>query len=274
MAIQDRVRGTVEWDRLERVFGAIADRQDRGSIRVEFLEVDNWLSVPAVVDDDLFVKVITPQNSLVHAAFTAGRNLGVFASGREGFFERFEDPLAMAEHELAAVERMAAAGVDAPAPVDAFEVDGLGVLVLEYLPDVRPLSAVDSGQVDDLVDDLFGTLRRLHDAGLVHGDLRAENVLLSGGQLYFVDATKVRAEDGSVPGSRDALADARSYDLACALATTTPLVGPATAVEAARREYTTEELLGARAFLDFVVLRPDHDFDVGLVEGEIEKTAS
>jgi hypothetical protein len=38
--------------------------------------------------------------------------------------------------------------------------------------------------------------------------------------------------------------------------------------------YSTQQLLAAREFLDFVNMRPDHDFDSAAVKGEIEKRAT
>jgi hypothetical protein len=110
----------------------------------------------------------------------------------------------------------------------------------------------------------------MHEAGLAHGDLRAENVLVAPNDdgietLYFIDATRV--DEGAID-------DARAYDLACALASLAPLIGAAVVVEAAGVSYPTEDLLAARDFLDFVGLRPDHDFDATLVKGEIEKVAT
>jgi Ser/Thr protein kinase RdoA (MazF antagonist) len=110
----------------------------------------------------------------------------------------------------------------------------------------------------------------MHEAGLAHGDLRAENVLVAPDDdgvetLYFIDATRVR---------EGAIEDARAYDIACALASLTPEIGARAAVAAAASVYPVEHLLDAREFLDFVGLRPDHDFDATLVKGEIEKTAT
>ena len=265
MAVRKFFRGTIEWDRLEAVARELARRYGRDSVRVEFLEADNWLSTPMVVEEEWFVKVISRQNSLVHALFTGARNLGAFSSGTEGFFEHFGTPLDMADHELAATERMVEIGVNAPAPIEAFEVEGLGVLVLEYLPEFRTLDDLDPDAVRVLAPSLFDALSRMHDHGLVHGDLRAENVLVSRGELYFIDATNVR-EDGIDSG--------RAYDLACALAVLTPVIGARDAVDAALTRYSAEELLEAREFLDFVNIRPDHDFDAAVVKGEVEKRAS
>jgi hypothetical protein len=265
MALRRLVRGTVGWDKLEAVAAEIGHRYDEPQVRVSFLDADNWLSTPCVVNDEWFVKVVTPQNALVHAVFTGARNLGAFSSGTEGFFERFDGPLAMAEHELDATQRLREVGLNAPQPVEAFEVDGLGVLVLEYLPEFRALDDLDAAEVERHAPDLFGALAEMHANELAHGDLRAENVIFYDDDLYFIDATNVR---------EDRIAEARAYDLACALAALAPVVGAKTAVASALEWYAADELLEALDFLDFVNLRPDHEFDAAAVKGEIEQAAS
>jgi serine/threonine protein kinase len=264
MSIRRLVRGTIEWDRLEAVFVELAERYDQQTLRVEFLDADNWLSTPCVVNEQWFVKIVTGQNSLVHALFTGARNLGAFSSGTEGFFEHFADPMEMCEHELEATRRLREIGLNVPAPVEAFEVDDMGVLVMEYLPDFRSFEDVDAEAVERFAPDVFGALATMHDNSLAHGDLRGENVLLQDGDVYFIDATSV---------SEDAIEEARSYDLACALAALEPRIGARAAVAAASEHYPPDQLLGAREFLDFVNIRPDHDFDAVEVRGEIEKVA-
>ncbi len=265
MDLRRLVRGTIPWSRLEHVALELTNRYDREAVRVEFLDADNWLSTPCVVDDEWFVKIVTPQNALVHALFTGARNIGAFSSGTEGFFEHFESPVEMIEHELEATITMREMGLNVPEPVDAFEVDEFGVLVLEYLPAYRTLDELDPPAVRARAAELFDALSTMHDERLAHGDLRDENVLVYCDEIYFIDVTSVRDEG---------LAGARSYDLACALATLSPAIGPQDAVEAALEHYPIDQLLEARDFLDFVRLRPDHDFDAALVKGEIEKRAS
>ncbi|MFB6151974.1 MAG: RIO1 family regulatory kinase/ATPase [Haloarculaceae archaeon] len=265
MAFRRFMRGKVPWQTLEGVIREVMDRYDLDEARVTFLEADNWLSTPCVVNDRLFVKVITGQNSLVHALLTAGRNLGAFSSGSEGFFQHFGTPIEMAEHELEANRRMRDLGVNAPEPKEAFEYDDVAVMVLEYLPEFRTLDELPPEEVRSHATGLFEALDCIHDANLAHGDLRAENVLVSGGELYFIDATKVNPEG---------IEDARWYDTACALGALEPLVGAGDAVRAALEVYDPDELLEAEGFLDFVNIRPEHDFDAAAVKGEIEKRAA
>jgi serine/threonine protein kinase len=265
VAVRRFVRGGVEWSRLEAVCREVAARYDEPIGQVEFLDADNWLSTPCVVNERWFVKIITPQNALVHALLTTGRNLGALSSGTEGFFERFDDPVEMAEYELAATRRIREIGINAPEPIEAFEHEGVGVLVLEYLPEFRTLDELSADEARGFAPTLFGSLARMHEAGLGHGDLRAENLLIMDGELYVIDVTSVR---------ENAVADVRSYDLACALAALEPQVGAHEAVDAATGRYDIEDLLAAREFIDFINMRPDHDFDAALLRGEIEKRAA
>lgn len=265
MAVRRLLRGRLQWETLEAVAREVATRYGETDVRIEFLEGDNWLSTPFVVDGRWFVKVISPQNSLVHALLTAGRNLGAFSSGREGFFEHFGTPVQMAEHELRATRRIRELGLNAPRPVEAFEHEGLGVVVLEYLPAFRTLDELAVEEAAAHAPDLFDALARMHAAGLAHGDLREENVLVADQELYFIDATSV---------SRDAITDARAYDVASALGALAPHIGTTRTVEAALTATEPPDLLEAREFLDFVNLRPDHDFDATGLKGEIEKAAA
>ena len=265
MSLRRFVRGQPSWSAIETVIRAVVERYDRLPAHVRFLEADNWLSTPIVIDDALFVKMLSQQNTLVHALFTTGRNLGAVSSGTAGFFESFQSPAEMARHELEATREMRALGLNTPEPIEAFEVDGYGVVVFEYLPEFRSLDDLDPETESWVAESLFSALRTLHDGGLAHGDLRAENVLLLDGALYFIDATSVDS---------DAQEGIQSYDLACALAALEPLFGARRAVKAATASYATDELLSAVDFLPFVQLRPDHDFGAAGLKSEIEHRAT
>lgn len=265
MAIRRLLRGQLPQDETEAVAREAARRQGQEFESVRQLETNNWLSIPCVVNERLFVKIVTEQNAFVHGLLTAGRNIGVLTSRSEGFFERFETPVKMAEHDLEATERIRELGINAPEPIETFAYEEYGVLVLEYIPDFETLNQLDSEAVEAVVPELFESLSMMHEAGLAHGDLRGENVLIVDGEMYFIDATKVR--EGSID-------DARAYDIACALAALQPLIGARTAVRVASEFYTDEELLESEAYLDFVNLRPDHDFDTLQTKGEIEKQVS
>lgn len=264
MDFRQLVRGTVDWADLEAIGQALAERSDREVVRIEFMDADNWLSTPLVVDEEWFVKVISPQNARVHGVLTGARNLGMFSRGTEGFFSRFDGPVEMGEHEIEATRRMREIGLDAPEPLEVFEEAGLGVVVLEYLDDYRTLEELPAEELEPVAAKTCTALATMHDHGLAHGDFREENVLVVDGDPHFIDATLVDEEG---------LADARAYDLACLLAVLEPRIGAASTVEIATDAYSVETVLDASRYLDFVNLRPDHEFDAALLKGEIEKAA-
>lgn len=261
MDVRRLVRGTLDWELLEDVCSELAHRLGREEINVTFLETDNWSSIPFVVDDDYFVKVITPQNALVHAMFTGARNLGVMSSGSQGFFDRFDSPYEMARHEMTAIDRLREIGLHAPEPIECFEYENVGVVVMEYLPEFTTLRDIDLTDHPQLQTGLLDSIARMHDHDVVHGDLRAENVLVQAGELYFIDATLVNA---------DGREHAMGYDLASAIAILSPATGPKRAVELAQQYFSHGDLLAARRFLDFVKLRPDHDFNLVQLRGELD----
>ncbi|MDR9430680.1 MAG: lipopolysaccharide kinase InaA family protein [Natronomonas sp.] len=272
MAIRRLLQASVPKSRVSAVAAEVCRRfgDPSEAVEVERLDADNWLSVPCVVNERWFVKIIAEQHTFVHALLTTGRNIGAFSSGTEGFFERFSTPIEMAEHELDATAHIRELGIAAPEPIEAFEFEGVGVLVLEYLAAFRTLDELSADAVRSFAPTLFSNLASMHEAGLAHGDLRAENVLVAPNAdgvetLYFIDATRV---------SDEAIGDAKVYDIACALASLEPHIGVSSAVEAALESYSADVLLEARDFLDFVGLRPDHGFDTAALKGEIEKVAT
>lgn len=263
MDLRATARGTVSWSQIESLGAELRGRLDAETIRIAFLEHNNWLSTPVVVNNRWFVKVITPHNARVHALLAGARNIGAAISGAPGFFERYTGPVEMAEHELQAITRLRAIGLNAPHPVAAFEHDGLGVVVLEYLPHFETPGGLPTDQQEQIAETVFESLLRMHEHGIVHGDLREENLLVVDGQLHFVDCTIVQ---------EDQQLRAEAYDLASALAVFSPILGPDRTVEIAARVHSPDHLAHARRFLEFVNLRPDHDFDPVALSRAIDET--
>ena len=95
--------------------------------------------------------------------------------------------LAWVSKEYANLRRARAAGVAAPEPI-AVERN---VLVMEYLSmdggRAKRLSEVRVENPETAYEVVREYMRRLHDAGLVHGDLSEYNIVLHDRQLYFLD---------------------------------------------------------------------------------------
>jgi glycosyltransferase 2 family protein len=94
---------------------------------------------------------------------------------------------------------------------------------------------------------LFASLRALHRAGIAHRDLRAENLFVSESSAGF------RSLDGAVPAASEL---ARRLDLAQALATLAPAVGPPGAIRALREGYGAIDNRAVAAVLQPAALAP------------------
>ena len=102
------------------------------------------------------------------------------------------------------------------------------VLVLAR-PVGEPFSATkDEGAFQDAAVPMFGALRALHDAGVAHRDLRAENLLVAGPCAGFSSL------DSALPGAGELV---RRIDVTQLLTTLSQHIGPAKAVAALRSAY-------------------------------------
>lgn len=249
MDVRKLVRGSPEWDDIERIGQLVTDEYvDSSEGKFEFILSDNWLSTVCVVNERIFLKMVTRQNTAIHRVFTASRNAGSLSITGNLLFDRFESPIEMVEYEHRTLRRMQDAGVNAPSPIDTFEYNGVGVLLAEYINELQYLTEIS--EKEKYISSVFNQLRTLHDAGIGHGDIRGENLIISNDELYFIDPTNIRTHN-----------DFKYYDLASALATIAPLIGEQETVQVALDYYSEQEVMQARRFVPIISIRPDHEFN-------------
>lgn len=261
MDIRDFARGTVSWEHLEDIGLKLVSRLGQDQARIRFLNADNWLSTPLVVDDAYFVKVITSQNVMVHSLMTRARNAGAMMSGTIGFFGQFEDPRAMGEHELKTISQMREIGINAPDTIDHFEHDGSSVVVLEYLDEFRTYDQLAIDEQRMYAEDILRYLALMHENDFAHGDIRDENILIANGEVYFIDATSIQ---------QGQLNAAQAYDVASVLAVLGPRIGYRESVSMAVNMLGAGIVRDAQRYAQFVYFRPDHTFDIHQLQDEIQ----
>jgi glycosyltransferase 2 family protein len=131
------------------------------------------------------------------------------------------------------------------------EMPGETLVLVTTIPDGGPAAAAASseGEVARLssATALFAALRRLHDTGVAHRDVRPGNVFMSGERAGFCSL------DAAEPGSSEL---ARRLDLVQALATLAAASGPADAVSALRAGYGPVDELAVAAVVQPVALAP------------------
>jgi uncharacterized membrane protein YbhN (UPF0104 family) len=135
---------------------------------------------------------------------------------------------------------------DVPSPAVRLlgEMPGETLVLVTTIP-VSPQEA-EEGRLTGATS-LFASLRRLHDAGVAHRDLRPGNVFMSGDRAGFCSL------DAAEPGASEL---GRRLDLVQALATLAVTCGPAGAVTALRAGYGPADQVAVAAVLQPVALAP------------------
>jgi uncharacterized protein (TIRG00374 family) len=136
------------------------------------------------------------------------------------------------------------AGVLCPSVLLLNELAPETLVVVLGKPIGEPLRA--SGGLES-AKSLFLALRALHDAGVAHRDLRAENLLVAEASSGFSSL------DAALPGAGELV---RRLDVTQLLTTLGGVVGPESAVEALRSAYAPEDEAAIAATLQPIALAP------------------
>jgi uncharacterized membrane protein YbhN (UPF0104 family) len=145
------------------------------------------------------------------------------------------------------------ASVPSPAVRVLGEMPGETLVLVTTIPDGGPAApaAAPPPEVEDArlsgATALFAALRRLHDTGVAHRDVRAGSVFMSAQRAGFCSL------DAAEPGSSEL---ARRLDLVQALATVAAGAGPADAVSALRAGYGPVDEVAVAAVVQPVALTP------------------
>jgi glycosyltransferase 2 family protein len=128
---------------------------------------------------------------------------------------------------------------------------GETLVLVTTTPDGGPAAGAPSSEAEVArlsgATALFAALRRLHDTGVAHRDVRPGNVFMAGERAGFCSL------DAAEPGSSEL---ARRLDLVQALATLAAASGPADAVSALRAGYGPVDEIAVAAVVQPVALAP------------------
>ena len=205
-------------------------------------ELTGWLTSQRVQATDL--SIVGPSRARLGGKLADGTRIRVYLSGRDtrgsGLARRLWALArlrpAVAGHvalsSRAQVEQLALAcclaqqvGVPSPAVLLLGQMPGETLVLVTTIPYSRP----ETGTMPIAgATALFAALRRLHDTGVAHRDVRAGNVFMSGNRAGFCSL------DAAEPGASEL---ARRIDLVQAMATLAVTCGPADAVTALRTGY-------------------------------------
>ena len=101
--------------------------------------------------------------------------------------------------ERRGLDRLSVAGLKVPERKGEIAEPGLSGLILEYLPDARPVRETDR----EAVEAIAGYFGRLHAAGYRQSDPHLANFVISGGTVYAIDGDGVRRCRGPFRTARE-----------------------------------------------------------------------
>jgi glycosyltransferase 2 family protein len=238
------------------------------SVLPSVIELTGWLTSHGVQTAEL--SVTGPNRARLDGKLADGTRIRVHLSGRDTRGSGLGRQLwalgrlrpAVAGHialgSRSQVEQLALAcflaqqaSVPSPSVRLLGEMPGEMLVLVTTIPDGGPAAEAASpeGEVARLsgATALFAALRRLHDTGVAHRDVRPGNVFMAGERAGFCSL------DAAQPGSSEL---ARRLDLVQALATLAAASGPADAVSALRAGYGPVDELAVAAVVQPVALAP------------------
>jgi glycosyltransferase 2 family protein len=238
------------------------------SVLPSVTELTGWLTRRGVQTTDL--SVAGPSRARLDGTLADGTRIRVHLSGRDTRGSGLARQLwalgrlrpAVAGHialgSRSQVEQVALAcflaqqaSVPSPAVRLLGEMPGETLVLVMTIPEGGPAAGAASSdaEVERLsgATALFAALRRLHDTGVAHRDVRPGNVFMSGECAGFCSL------DAAEPGSSEL---ARRLDLVQALATLAAASGPADAVSALRAGYGPVDEVAVAAVVQPVALAP------------------
>jgi glycosyltransferase 2 family protein len=251
------------------------------SVLPSLAELTAWLTSQGITAADLLD--VGPSRARLEGKLTDGTRIRVHLSGRDTrgsglarrlwALARLQPAVAghIALSSRAQVEQLALAcylaqQADVPSPAVRLlgEMPGETLVLVTAIPDSEPEAGAaprpEAGAVQQSeagvaqpaaqltgATALFAALRRLHNTGVAHRDIRPANVFMSGNRAGF------RSLDAAEPGASEL---ARRLDLVQALATLAVTCGPAGAVVALRAGYGPVDQVSVAAVVQPVALSP------------------
>lgn len=210
------------------------------NIHIKLAGGSYWMSIPCIIEGidartkeekKYMGKIINDRSALMHKYMTRFRNLGSIVYRTDTLFEDHKDARDLVEYERDSLIKLKKANVVTP---DVYGLHKLNfddyILVMEYI-EGEPLSKVP---IDGLIiDQIFRTIKMMHENGVFHGDIKLDNFLYSKGNIVVVYCLKL---------DKNELEQAQDFDLICAICALAQRVPVSTILDHASKYLSDEEL--------------------------------
>jgi serine/threonine protein kinase len=194
-----------------------------------------------------FGKIIGSTDMMTARAIQLFKNIYLQANDEDSMFEFTKSAMELAKHQYEMGTEIHKLGIPTAKPLGYHELSGgLWLVVAEFL-DAKPVTDIKEVK-PELLDTVFGYLKKMHDHGIFHGDLKPDNVMI-GEKIYIVDVGHFLP---SAPSERK-----EAYDLACQIVSFLEFQSPSAIVGQARKHYSKKELRLSVRYLDLCQQRMD-----------------
>ncbi|HEY3421152.1 MAG TPA: hypothetical protein VGK23_11430 [Methanomassiliicoccales archaeon] len=194
-----------------------------------------------------FGKILGGTDNMTARAIQLVKNLYLHMNSMAPMFRITESPEELARHQYEMMNAISQLGIPTATPRGIYPLRAkLWLLVADFL-DAKPIGDVPE-LTDEHLDTVFSYLRRMHDNGIYHGDIKPDN-LMFGDEVYIVDVGNFMNE---APPSQKL-----AYDLASQITSFLEYRAASKIVEIARKYYPCEEMVAAAKYLDMIQRRPD-----------------
>ncbi len=196
-----------------------------------------------------FAKIIGNSEIITERTIQLFKNLYLATSDREMMFGAIQSPEEMTKYQFRVLQSIYELGIPTAKPLGYHSIDGTFYLLVAEFLNAKPISSVKDVS-PDILDTVFGYLKKMHKQGIYHGDIKPENIML-GDRIYIIDIGNL--SETASPNLKQA------YDLACQIASFAGCCQLDTIVKIARKYYNSNDLKAAAEFMDLVQKRPDID---------------
>jgi len=162
-------------------------------------------------------------------------------------FGAVQSPEEMTKYQFRVLQSIYDLGIPTAKPLGYHSIDGTSYLLVAEFLNAKPISSVKEVS-PEILETVFGYLKKMHKQGIYHGDIKPENIML-GDRIYIIDIGNL--SETASPDQKQA------YDLACQIASFVGCCQLETIVSIARKYYSSNDLKAAAEFMDLVQKRPD-----------------
>lgn len=234
----------------------LAEKHDLTQVRIRPVTLRNArFSLPCVVDGvrggkrvQLFVKIMGSSDHFTAVISQLMKNVYLEMKGRPAMFEVAESALGMARHQYDRLLELVQKGIPTSRPLGYHDLDGIRALLVMEFVSGNSFSKVEVTPA--LAEAAFDVMRRMHEHGLYHGDIKLDNLILGPkGEVYLLDVGSFR--EGTPEREQ------RAYDIASMLCALSERMPVDELLQAGVLKYPSADQRAAVLYVELSRNRPD-----------------